>query len=191
MIGSLIAVINEEDEKQFIIDVYEKYKLLMFVTARKYVKEKEEVEDVVQEALVKLISNMSTLRKIQHSKIEAYIAVTVKNTAISYCRQKNKECQYITFHDIQIDNFGSVGCERVVEKKLEATEQLKLFYKCLKNLSDRDQDVLSRKYYMMQSDEEIAKLHGVKPGSIRMLLTRIRRRILSEMEKEGEMSEII
>lgn len=191
MIGNLIVDIGTEGDREFIVGIYEKYKTIMFVTAKRYMKENDAVEDIVQESLVKLISNISTLKRIENSKIEAYIAVTVKNTAVSFCRKKKYECQYITFDEIEKDNCGRTRADREVEKTVEATEEMEVFHRCLKKLSDRDQDILCRKYYMMQSDEQIAKLHEVSSGSVRMILTRIRRRVLNEMKKEGVVSEVV
>ena len=54
------------------------------------------------------------------------------------------------------------------------------------SLSDEDQFLLQGKYFLGQSDAELASQLGCKPSSIRMKLTRARRNAFKKItEREG------
>ena len=95
MIMYVIEEIENETDQQFVLSLYEKYKYIMFGTARKYVSDSFAVEDLVQESLLKLIPKISVLRGLQRCKIDAYIVYTVRNTAFNYLRKKANEREYI------------------------------------------------------------------------------------------------
>ena len=51
-------------DQDFLFQLYTKYQRLMFSTVRKYLTDPQEVEDVVQDALVKMIEIVSKLREM-------------------------------------------------------------------------------------------------------------------------------
>lgn len=185
MILYVLAEIENETDQQFMLSLYEKYKPIMFGTVRKYVSDYFVIEDLVQDSLVKLIPKIATLKELERCKLEAYIVYTVRNTAFNYLRKKANEKQYITFEDSEDLIFRLRTSERYTEEKLESIERKAELHRMLSKLPERDQDALIRKYYLRQSDQEISVVYGCKPNSVRMVLTRIRRRVLDIMTEEG------
>ena len=57
----------------------------------------------------------------------------------------------------------------------------------MEKLSEDDQELLWGKYYFELSDAELADLFGCKPASIRMKLSRAKRRAMGVL-KEGAFS---
>lgn len=55
----------------------------------------------------------------------------------------------------------------------------------LPHLNERDQAILQMKYFLQQSDEEIAEQLHVKASSVRMLVKRARQRLVGTITKEG------
>ena len=64
------------------------------------------------------------------------------------------------------------------------SEQREHLLAALDQLSPEDRLLLEGKYFLEESDESLAKLLGCKAGSIRMKLTRARRRAFKLFEKE-------
>ena len=62
------------------------------------------------------------------------------------------------------------------------------FHEAFNKLSSKDKDVLVGKYVLGLTDKELAEMNGCKPNSIRMVLTRARRRALEEIKKEARLS---
>ena len=71
-------------------------------------------------------------------------------------------------------------------ERLESHQQLSALWA---KLSDEDQDLLYRKYIAEQTDEELSAVFHCKKESIRMKLTRARRRAMNLAEQEANLYE--
>lgn len=70
-------------------------------------------------------------------------------------------------------------------KKARCLGMLTFFKQGLGQLSAEDRALLEGKYILGDSDEMLARTLHCKPSSIRMKLTRARRRALKLLEQEG------
>jgi RNA polymerase sigma-70 factor (ECF subfamily) len=62
-------------------DIYSKYGMLMYRAAYSVLKNKEDAEDTVQEALIKVAKNISEISKLSCEKTEAFLVTLSRNTA--------------------------------------------------------------------------------------------------------------
>ena len=171
------------DEQAFILNLYKQYRQLMNNIVKKYISDYNVVEDLIQDALVNLIPKTSTLRKLDENALSAYIAVTVKNVIKNYIKREktiNKHRADNEFNEcVDIEQRHELTPEEI----LLINERIGEFNKVFKKLSDLDQDVLMGKYILDLTDQEIGDLTGYKPNSIRMVLTRARRKALEIMKE--------
>ena len=190
MLMFIISEIENETDQKFMINLYENHGDLMFKISRKSIFEEDFVEDVVQESLLKLYRNISTIKQLERCKLEAYIVFTVKHTAYNHNRKMKLDKQHLTFDDD--DSLISLlrTSDRCLEDDLLKKEKRLRMKAILKKLPEKDQDIIIRKYYLQQNDAEIAEAHGLKASSVRMRLTRIRRRFFDTMSEEGVIYEI-
>ncbi len=63
-------------------------------------------------------------------------------------------------------------------------ERVDLLSRGLEKLPQRDRDILMYRYILEMSDEEIAGLLNIKPGSVRMCLSRARKNAFAVLEAE-------
>ena len=63
-------------------------------------------------------------------------------------------------------------------------ERVDLLSRGLEKLLQRDRDILMYRYILEMSDEEIAGLLNIKPGSVRMCLSRARKNAFAVLEAE-------
>ena len=56
----------------------------------------------------------------------------------------------------------------------------------LGRLSERERDILKYRYLLDMGDEEIARVLGIKPSSVRMYLTRARKNAFAIFDSEGK-----
>ena len=184
----ITALENENsDDQEYMLNLYEQYKRIMFHTAKKFVSDFTTVEDLVQDSLVKLIPKISTMRKLSGCTLSAYIVCTVRNTAKNHLRHQTIENSRIIHVEFEDYDAELTSEELSPEELLFISERMGEFYQILARLPDADQDLLTGKYILELGDVELAKMLNCKPGSIRMMLTRARRRAL-EMMKEGAFS---
>ena len=158
-------------EKVFFTEFYETYKGLLFYFAQKYASNPADVEDLVQDALIRLVRNVSTLQKLNTNKAVKYISLTVKSVYLDNKKVLKPE-MFIFCDDEQLGMFKE---DQLSETYVEDRITNKMHVDRLRReMHPRDWFVLEAKYLMELSDEEIAGLIGVSSGSIRMMLHRAR-----------------
>ena len=180
----VLNAVESEDERDFLVHIYNEYKLLMLYTAHKYIADINICEDVVQDSIESLIKKVGTLMGLKTCVLVAYIVTTVRNTAINHLRRQNTASKYIEniedSRDIKILSF-SESVENIVINE-EFKEDFKRIFMLL---DERDRQVMECKYILGYTDEETAKLLGCKADSVRMMLTRARRNSLKMLTKGG------
>lgn len=179
------------DEQQFITELYENYQYIMYATVRKHISADSIGDDLVQEAIMRLIPKASLLRQLSKPALTTYIVYTVRNVTLNYLRGQSAESNhvlYALFEDFE-DDYATEG--RHVESSVIQNDRISEFRAILKKLPKKQQDVLIRKYYLKQSDEEIARSLNCKASSVRMMLTRARRDAMAMLKKEGFTYEVL
>ena len=160
----------EQTDKEFIVWLYHEYKGLMYYTAKKYISFPEEIEDILQDSIIKLIERIELLRDMEKHTLAGYIAATIRNTSFNYLK-KQAQINKKTYDEEINENEQSIPLEDLLHLK-ERSEQL---IKVWPQLSAIDRHLLEGKYILGYSNEELAQQLGYKPSSIRMKMTRGRR----------------
>ena len=165
---------------------YESNIKYMYYIARRYTQIPSDCEDIVQDALVRLIKNISKIKALNRCAIAQYIVLTIRSAFLD--NEKSKHGSKVIFLDdntlealIKADILIAEGMPDI-SARLEV-QQLK------KELPPRDWLILEGKYILGYSHEELARMIGVNPDSIRMILCRAReraRKILRQEQKGGD-----
>lgn len=167
-------------DKHYFLEFYQAHKQLMYYLANRYTMNSEDADDLVQDALLRLIHHIPTLKRLEKEKSARYVALTVKSTFLDYERARHKELMI---------NMDESDFERIIEMQLpeldvEQKASVRLAVVQLKTeIPLRDWLILEGKYITGLSDEEIGALVGVTAASVRVLLYRARekaRAILGE-----------
>jgi len=173
------------EDQEFVLSLYEQFRKIMLHTAKKYVSNDSIVEDLVQDALVKLIQKISTLRKLSNRALSTYIVFTVRNISINYLKRQQIANKHHSGKGIDDETgFENNNLTPSAEEIVLIDERKGEFHKEFAKLSEKDRDILMGKYLLGLTDKELAAQHGCKPESIRMILTRARRNALAAMKKE-------
>jgi RNA polymerase sigma-70 factor (ECF subfamily) len=181
MFPLILLTVESPDDRDFLIGLYHDYYRLMFSMAGKYVRNPVDKDDVVQNALVKLIGCVEKLKKLESCALSTFIAILTKNEAINY----QKHVNMIQKHTVDSDGFYNFYQPSAEAPSLDELvilgEDLSRLEKVWPSLSEREQLLLSGKYILGLSDKELASMLGCNPGSIRMMLTRARRKAFNKM----------
>ena len=179
MIPILIPAIEDENDRQFMTRLYLDYRWLIFSKVNQIVHDTSIAEDVVHDVIIKLIDKLDIISSMEKRRLAAYIAETAKTTAIDYVRK------YARIEPVSkvIDTIQETG---EIENQAIRTMDLEDLKQTWPLLKGETRELLSRKYFLQQSDEEIADTFGVKPGSVRMMMTRARREVLELMKGKKE-----
>lgn len=179
---------NEENSAcAFLLWLYDEFYRLMFFTAQKYLADPSQLEEVVQESLRKLIEKVDRLQSFPHSILTGYIVATVRNTALTYRKRQVKHSRVISLEDIDLE---APDDRESMDESLIHEEELAGLHAIWSQLSKEEQLLLEGKYLLEYSDPELAQLLGCQSASVRMKLTRARRRVQKLLTKEGVLDEV-
>lgn len=180
----------EKDDHAFFQQFYEDNKGFIYYIAKKYTNNAADCEDLVQETIVRLIKNISSIRVLDRCKIAKYIVLTVRAVYLDGERRKNKE-KLIFMDD---ESLEALMAEQLSvygrDEQISAGQAVKELRAAL---SDRDWMLLEGKYILGLSQEELAEKIGVAPDSVRMVLHRARTKAKAILNvnavKGGEINE--
>lgn len=180
MMPAVILTIQDESDRAYMEWVFHTYHRLMYHYIMEKLNDPWQADDVMQEAIIKLIDKIDVLRRLSESKRRNYVITTAKNTAISYLRREAVR-KGISYDEWAKDCVGTEP-EDDPEALILHQEEMELLQFIWEDLDEKSRYLLSSRYILEQSFEEIARELGVSSGSARMLLTRAKRSALSLME---------
>lgn len=167
-------------QKQAATTLYNTYKGLMLHTVRALTSVAEDREEIIQDSLIALMRNIDTISSLDRCKIAAYIVLTIRRT---YYNRANKDCRLIS---VPLEADGISHAADVLADTAQLDSDAKLDVMVLMDaLPPYDRMVLEAWYLEGCSAEQLASKLNCKPGSIRMILSRVRKRaakLMREME---------
>lgn len=174
------TIADNPEDAAFMVWLYNEFKPLMFSTAKKYVSNMEDCEDIVQDSLERLMKKISLLRQKQRCVLACYVVYTVRNTSINHLRKQASEQKLFTNMSDRFEE--PVSPEPSLDDWLMLVEIKEGLYQIWDQLTWEEQLLLAGKYILEYSDAEIAVQLGCAPASIRMKLTRVRRKARKLMD---------
>ena len=180
----MIATITTapQGDREFFTELFEDYERLMFSIAGKYTDSSFDREDIVQESLVRLMNNADTVKGLHPKALASYIAVTVKHTAINHLRKNGRTVTPLT--DTMAEELPDEGED--IDTRIIRREELGKLSAVWPKLSESERFVLEGKYLCGYTDAELAVELGCREASVRMKLTRARRRAYDLVMQGGE-----
>ena len=171
------------DDNAFFHRFYENYNGFLYYIAAKYAQSPSDREDIVQDALIRLMCNISTLRQLSQFKTTKYIALTVRSAYLDLIRKQQGK-QEITLDESELESL--LEMDPLLSR--DPTDlQLEIIH-LKESMSRKDWMILEGKYLLGYDQEELSRLTGVSPDSVRMTLSRARAKarsiLLSDKEKE-------
>ncbi len=174
MIPLVILAIEDEDDRSFMTALFLNYERLLYSEIRKLISDSWAVEDILQSTLVKLIGKIPLLRTLDERSLVNYIITAAKNTARSLLRRVPRE----KLPSVDDEEFaGGVLSDGVsAEDVLIRVESVRRLADVWPLLDERSQYLLEAKYILKMESQEIAAQLGIKPDSVRVELSRARKR---------------
>lgn len=160
------------EDKVFFEKMYEENKNFMFYSARKYVSNQTECEDIVQDTVERLLRNITVIRKISGCKLRKYIVLTVRAAYLDGEKRKHGDFP-VYLDDAVIEAW--IKENRITSNEWNDCSFLDI-ERLKKELPLRDWVVLEGKYIMGYSQSELGQLIGISPDSVRMIICRAKRK---------------
>jgi RNA polymerase sigma-70 factor (ECF subfamily) len=174
---------NISAEQKEMIGIYSGLRTSLMRFAYRYFKTPQEIEDVVQEAFVKVIEAKQH-REILHPK--SYMYQTVKNLALNR----------LTKSDYRLtDALGDTDAELVsqvtptMEQQFESRQRFELFCRAVRQLPIKCQRVYILRRVYGYSQKEIAEQMDISIKTVEAHLTKAIVRCTDYMDKEDQQDE--
>lgn len=167
----LLSKLNDPDDRNYMESIYIDYGRLIYSEITKLIGEDPAREDIMQDCLVKLARRVPLLRQMEHPQRANYIITTARNASKNHLRSKSRAA-ICSLEDDLTEPAGDLTPEAELFKDFDEHE----FHMRWKNLDDTTRTLLEGKYILGQSDAQLAQGLHCKSSSVRMLLSRARRK---------------
>lgn len=155
MLLLLMAFADSEEERQKIEELYEVYQGLMFATAYKILKHKQNAEDAVLASWEKIICHLEKISDISCKKTRSYIVIIVERTSIDMYRKLSRSREVLT-------EFEETPYYAVKDPELEQSEVVAWIHSLPKTYAE----VLMLYYVNDCSLREIGELLSVTEATV-------------------------
>jgi len=178
MLSFYLSLLETEEEKQKMTEIYEKYKYYSIFIAKKLLDNHEDAEDATHAAFIEIIKRKDKYFAMECSDFRASLVVIVKNKAIDILRLKKKE-----------DVNGADPLEDIkddapsVEEILSYQEEYDLLRKALNEIAPSYNNILTLKYFEDLSNGEIAEILQTNKKNVEVMLYRAKKSLLNALDK--------
>ena len=176
-------------DAELILELYGSHKGIMYKTALDFVRNRDDIEDVIQDAILRMIRNQDRLRAMEPKACAVYIARTVYTAAMDHERRLAKDRNRLVSLKESLYVVGEGSPEEAYLKRESLSLRLRYLHEALRELPRSDCELLIGKYINGESDDALADRLGIRPTAMRMRLSRARqraRRIIERKEAEDE-----
>jgi len=165
-------------EKQAYAELVNKYQNYVFTLTLRFIKSREDAEEVSQDIFIKAYRSLADFRGA--SKFSTWLYTIVNTTCITFLRKKKLDVQSLDNEKVfeTAENQDSGLNANQVEQK----SKLNMVNSAIKMLSHDDSEILTLFYKAEQSLEEIGRILGLEPNTVKVRLHRARTRLKEKME---------
>lgn len=157
------------------------------------------LEDLISIGTIGLVKAINTFKADKNIKLATYASRCIENEILMYLRKNNKIRYEISLDEpLNIDYDGNelllgdiVGTDDdLVEQEMMKSHQRKLFYEALKDLNEREKEILILRYGLSNHDEltqkDVAKLLGISQSYI----SRLEKKIIKKLRNQLNFDEV-
>ena len=172
-----ILLIENDEERQFLTEMYLQYKALMYKTAIDFFGEGNgEVEEAVGRFIERMCKYCHTFQAVACDKRASYIVMSVGNV----CRDRLREIMQqrnvfndLTDEDVMEQISGTDDVHGIVFDRAYAVDLLNSFEK----LNDRERELILMRHVDMMGYDDIAAALHMKEGAVRTALSRAKKHL--------------
>lgn len=160
-------------------ELVNRYKNFVFTIAIRYVKGREDAEELSQDIFIKAYRSLADFKGA--SKFSTWLYTITTTTCISFLRKKKLEVHSLDNEKVfaRADSVdGGMNANQVEQKS-----RVNMVTEAIKLLSPDDAQVITLFYKGEQSLEEIAEIMGKEPNAVKVQLHRARGRLKEKMVK--------
>ena len=172
-----ILVIENDEDRQFLTEMYLQYRPLMYKIASQFFRDNyAEMEDAVGGAVERLCKKCETLKQVECNKRASYIVSTVRNVCLSRLREigrQRRNRDYAPDADV-VDSIPSPeDVQGIVFDRVFASDLLDSF----SELSEKDKDLIRLRHIDLLGYDIIAQQVGITEIAARTAVSRAKSKL--------------
>lgn len=168
-----MAAIDTPEEKSKFEELYRKYKEIMYYAALGILKDRDQSEDAVSQALFKIIDHLDEIGDIDSQKTKGFVITVAEHTAIDCYRKMKRE------------KLTEMNEWEVYSQYTQEFEEGNEVEDCINSLPMNYAAVLRLRYSLGYSDEEIAKFLGITKENVRARAKRGKEKLGQILKERG------
>lgn len=167
---------GEQNAYAVLVDKYQNY---VFTIVLRYVKSREDAEEVSQDVFVKAYRSLADFKGT--AKFSTWLYTVTTTTCITFLRKKKLDIQSLDNEKVfaVADNIDGGMSANQVEQKTK----INMVNEAIRMLNPDDAQILTLFYKAEQSLDEIAHIMGKEPNAVKVQLHRARTRLKDKMQK--------
>ena len=160
-------------------DLVTRYQNYVFTLTLRFIKSREDAEEVAQDVFVKAYRSLADFRG--ESKFSTWLYTITNTTCITFLRKKKLEVHSLDNEKVfeMADSKDSGLRANMIEQK----SRVGMVNKAIAMLSPDDAEIITLFYKAEQNLEEIARILGLEANTAKVRLHRARGRLKEKMEK--------
>ena len=174
----IISLVLKGDHNAYatLVNRYQNY---VFTIVLRYVKSREDAEEVAQDVFVKAYRSLAAFKG--DAKFSTWLYTVTTTTCITFLRKKKLEVHSLDNEKVfeVADNVDSGMSANQIEQK----SKVNMVNEAIKLLSTDDAQIITLFYKGEQTLEEIAQILGKETNAVKVQLHRARGRLKDKMEK--------
>ncbi|GGJ55178.1 RNA polymerase sporulation-specific sigma factor [Anoxybacillus voinovskiensis] len=188
----LLQKLPSGDETARAMLIERNLRLVVYI-ARKFENTGINIEDLISIGTIGLIKAVNTFNPEKKIKLATYASRCIENEILMYLRRNNKVRSEVSFDEpLNIDWDGNelllsdvLGTEDdVITKDLEADVDRHLLLNALRQLSDREKQIMELRFGLSGGEEKTQKDVADLLGISQSYISRLEKRIIKRLRKE-------
>jgi RNA polymerase sigma factor (sigma-70 family) len=168
-----------QGEQALFAQLVQRYQQYVFTLVLRFTDSREDAEEISQDVFVKSYRSLADFRG--ESKFSTWLYTVVRTSSITFLRKKKLDTTSLdnerTF--LQLENRESGFNANTMEQKSRHA----MVNAAIRLLSPDDGQIITLFYKGEQSLEEIGRIMGMEPNTVKVRLHRARNRLREKMEK--------
>lgn len=190
----ILCEIEKENFQHRELLVIHNLRLVVYI-ARKFENTGVGIEDLVSIGTIGLIKAVNTFRPSKKIKLATYASRCIENEILMYLRKISKSKNELSFDEpLNVDWDGNelllsdvLGSDSdSVNRNIEYQDEKKQLLRCVKNLSEREQQIMTMRFGLFGSKEYTQKQVADILGISQSYISRLEKRIVEKLKREIE-----
>ncbi len=185
-----LVLLSQEGDEEARAKLIEHNLRLVVYLSKKYDNTNLDLEDLVSIGTIGLIKGVNTYRLDKNIKLATYASRCIDNEILMFLRKNKKRKTEVSFEDsLSYDAEGNelhlediLGTEPdIVTKNIEEETTRSLMYEEIKNLGERDKEIMTLRYGLYGVPEMTQKDVALKLGISQSYISRIEKKVIKKI----------